>query len=614
MWFLLATFGIDSAKGLFVAVALRRFIRGPVRFQTVREFAIFCFFAVLLAPAVSAFGGAAARQALGYDYRTAWEQWFMGDAVANLVLTPAILYWLNHSRRDFGITSTNRLLEVCLLAFGLFVTDHLAFSTSTNGMNFSESRFYAPVPLMFWAAMRFGIPGASGAIALTTIFAMDAAIHNAGPFFDLLPAETSSALQDFLALRAAPLYLVAILMQQTRDAEDNLRESEQRFRIMADTAPVMIWMSGTNKLCEFVNQGWLEFTGRTLEQEIGSGWTEDIHPEDVEDCLQVYSSSFDAKQRFEVEYRLRRHDGEYRWVLDRGVPRRGANGDFIGFIGTAIDITDRKLAEEATHELAHTSRLAAVGGLTAMISHELSNPLSAILTNTDAALKLLASPTTTLDEIRSILVDIRREEQRAAETIHHLRSLLRKSEMKFQQVDLNDAVSEVLRLAAGDALRRRVQIHKNCRVSLPAVQGDAVHLQQVILNLVLNGMDAMRANLESERHLFVTTNSTGDGFVEVAVRDAGHGISPENLSRIFESFFTTKPEGMGIGLSIARQIVQLHSGRLWAESSKDGKGTTFRLVVPVDSEACDDLGLLGSTKNTQLPRSKNGDDNDNHEA
>jgi PAS domain S-box-containing protein len=582
-WFLLVTFAIDAIKGLLIAGALRRFIGKTVRLQTLKEFAIFCFFAVLLVPAASAFAGAAARQALGNDYWTTWEQWFMGDALAQLVLTPAILYGSRRWPWARGPTWSKRTFEAALLAVGLVVTCHLAFDMGTAAFSFSEPHFYAPVPLMFWAAIRFGMFGASGAIAIITCFSVAAAVHHRGSFFGLSPADAALALQHFLLLRAAPLYLVAILIEQKQHTESSLRESEQRFRIIADTAPVLLWMSGTNKLCEFFNRGWLEFTGRTLKQELGNGWTEAVHPDDLQHCLEVYSSHFDARQSFEMEYRLRRFDGEYRWVLDRGVPRYASNGDFVGYVGTALDITDRKRVEETTQELVHASRLVVVGEFTAMIAHELSKPLGAILANAEAAKNLLSDQNTPLpvDILREIVADIHRDDLRAREIIHRLHSLLRKREMQIRPVDINKIVTEILRFVKGDANRRGVQIFKHCRVPLPAVQGDPVHLQQVLLNLILNAMDAMNDNPESDRELVLSTERTDDGFVEVAVRDLGHGIAPENMARIFESFFTTKSEGMGIGLSIARSIIQMHAGRLWAENNQGSKGTTFRFTVPI---------------------------------
>ena len=351
LWFLLATFANDSAKGLIVAAALRRFLRNPVRFETVRDFALFCLFAVLLVPAASAFGGAAARYFLGSDFWLAWEQWFLGDSLTHLVVTPVIFYWVLGVPWNAPVRFGRRWVEGALLAAGLLVTAYIAFDTEGGATGFTEPRFYAPVPFLFWAAIRFGMFGATGAIAVIAFFSVAAALHGLGPFSGRSPADTAINLQHFLLLRAAPLYLVAVLIEQKQGVEVSLRESEERFRSMANTAPALMWISGTDKRCEFVNRGWLDFTGRTLEQELGKGWTESVHGEDVQRCLETYHSSFDARQRFEMEYRARRYDGDYRWLLDRGVPRYAPDGKFVGYIGSAIDITERKCAETTSDGL-----------------------------------------------------------------------------------------------------------------------------------------------------------------------------------------------------------------------------------------------------------------------
>jgi PAS domain S-box-containing protein len=578
IWFLLATYANDSVKGVVLAWALRWFIGHPVRLQSVKDFGLFCAIAVLLVPAASAFGGAATISPRGGQFWAAWQQWFLGNALAHAVLTPVILYCISAWQRGIKRPSRTQLLEGTALVVGLLLTVQMAFTTDMNGMDFPKSCFYAPIPLMFWAAVRFGMPGACGAVLILASTAVQAAVHGRGPFFAKSPVDTAFILQEYLLFRAVPLYLVAIIIQQKDDAEHSLRESEQRFRIMADTAPVLVWMSGRDKLCDFFNRGWLEFTGRTMEQELGNGWAEGVHPDDAQRCFKIYHSCFDSREPFEMEYRLRRYDGEYRWVLDRGVPRRTSTGDFMGYVGVVVDLTDRRRAEDARQSLMHASRLAVAGEFTAMVVHELNQPLNAILLNI-AVLETLLDAKPPSDEAHEITADIHADTLRASEAIRRIRNLVNKQQMEIQLVDLNTTVMDVLRLAKSDATHRGVQLRSDCHAPSATVRGDVVHLQRVVLNLLLNGMDAMKENPESDRHLFVSTAHNGD-FIEVSVKDNGQGIKPENLSRIFDSFFTTKPDGMGIGLSMARSIVQMHSGRLWAENNRDGSGTTFRFTLP----------------------------------
>jgi signal transduction histidine kinase len=230
-------------------------------------------------------------------------------------------------------------------------------------------------------------------------------------------------------------------------------------------------------------------------------------------------------------------------------------------------------------ELAHAGRLATMGELTATIAHEVNQPLAAILSNVDAAELLLESGRARLEDVRQILADVRKDDLRASEVIRRLRALLARHEMARERLDLNEAITEVLKVLGAEAGRRQVVLAAELDPALPRVLGDRVHLQQVVLNLAVNAMDAMADTHVSRRRVAVCTAARQDGSVEVAVTDFGHGISRENLAKLFESFFTTKQRGMGLGLSIARSIVQAHGGLIWAESDPGG-GATFRFTLP----------------------------------
>jgi PAS domain S-box-containing protein len=589
LWFLAGSFAIDSARGACIAAALRRFLSNPLRFQTVRDFAVFCVIAVVVVPMVMALGGAALRHTLGYDYWESWGQWTLGNALAQLIVTPALLYWVVGAPWMQRL-SWQRGLEAALVTAGLLVTAILAFQKPAAHLVLADIQLYGPIPFLLWAAIRFGMQGATGAMVLLSIIAIEAVLQGAGPFAGQSILDSAVGLQNFLLLRAVPLYFIALLIEQKGRVEHSLRESERRFRAMADTAPVMLWMSGKDKLCDFFNKGWLSFTGRTLAQELGNGWTEGVHADDFTRCLEVYQTSFDAREPFEMEYRLRDREGHYRWIIDRGVPRYTADGVFTGYIGSAIDITDRKRAEEASQSLAHAARLMAMGELTAIVAHEVNQPMCSILNNAQAAEMLLESPAPPLEDIRQILSEIHHSVRRADEAIRRIRALLRKREMKLQRLDLNEAVADVLRLVSGDALRRGIQVRREFERPLPEVWADRVHLEQVLLNLIVNAMDAMSGAGEQVRLLTLRTHTAAAG-VEVCVSDSGHGIPAERMPKVFDSFFTTKPDGTGLGLSIARSIVQAHHGRIWAENNP-GTGATFHVELrPADDPTSSDLGV-----------------------
>jgi len=245
---------------------------------------------------------------------------------------------------------------------GLLFAIQLAYQRSLNNPSLLDLYRYIPVAFLLLAAIRFGPAGASGALTVMSILYV--AATSASQPNSSVPATMDSVLsmQLFLIVIGIPIMSLSVLMEQQRRTEQSLRESESRFRNMADTAPVMIWVSGPDKLVTFFNQCWLNFTGRTMEQQLGSGWTASVHPEELDRCYESYSSSFDARRIYQMEHRLRRADGEYRWVLCTGVPRFETGGVFAGYISSCIDITDQKRNEATLHqsldEMAHLNRVA----------------------------------------------------------------------------------------------------------------------------------------------------------------------------------------------------------------------------------------------------------------
>jgi len=283
------------------------------------------------------------------------------------------------------------------------------------------------------------------------------------------------------------------------------------------------------------------------------------------------------------EHRLVLSSGEIRWLrlcMCR-VPGAGGNGSKVA--GASLDITARRRVEEAMQRLAHTDRLTLVGELTASIAHEINQPLGAILNNAEAAEMLLDTGRPQLDELRSILADIRRDDKRASDVIQHLRALLRRREMQMQTVSLNDIISDTLRIVTPDARRRSVRIERLCEGGPEFIRGDRVHLEQVLLNLLLNAMEAMSETEPARRRLVIRTAMAENEVAEVSVMDCGHGIPQDRLPLIFDSFFSTREDGMGIGLAIARSIVEAHGGRITAGNNVDG-GATFRLFLPTAGE------------------------------
>lgn len=628
------------------------------------------------------------------------------------------------------------------------------------------------------------------------------------------------------------LIRAAKLTRQLQASEASLRESEQRFRIVADAAPVLIWMSGVDKLCTFFNKSWLEFTGRSLEQEFGNGWVEGVHRDDLQKCLKTFTEAFDARQPFVMQYRLRRNDGEYRWISDDGVPRYDAHGTFAGYIGSCVDVTDLlaqqralhqfeervALAAEAAHlgvwefdiiadriwisdkvreifqfpeddhishnefqkrvhpddratrdramqraihtqgsyeteyrivlpegtvrwiagrgryllekdgksarvlgvsmditerknaeELFHLateaspsgtvlvdhegkivlvnvhiedlfgyardeligkgveilvperfgeshaadranfftapearamgagrelfarrkdgsefpveiglnpiqtphglvvlatvvdisarlaaeeiagrtreqvellSRVSLLGEMTASLAHELNQPLAAIVNNATAAMQYLEQGRLKPEQLQDILNDVVADGRRACDVMQNVRNAIKKGAAIRGRINLNDLVKAITHMVQPDAAAHLCKIKTFLTADLPLIEGDPIQIQQAVINLVRNAFDAMRDAPSSGRIVEIATDYNGDGAIGVAVRDYGSGISEVTRDRLFEQFFTTKDEGLGMGLAIARSIVEAHGGTISAENAEGG-GARFHFCLPI---------------------------------
>jgi len=369
--------------------------------------------------------------------------------------------------------------------------------------------------------------------------------------------------------------------------EEELRESEARFRTVADAAPVLIWMSGPDKLCTFFNKGWLDFTGRSLEQELGNGWAEGVHWEDIYLCSKTYQDSFDARQPFTMEYRLRRSDGEYRWVLDTGTPRFAPDGAFLGYIGSCIDITERRSAESEQQrqhmELARVGRVAVMGELTASLAHEINNPIGAIVTNANAGQRLLAIGKIDAAGLKELLGDIAADGRRAGEIVTGIRNMVRKEKARRIRVRIEDVIRELLRIVHGDAIERSVRMTVEVDSDAGTVWGDPVQLLQVLLNLTINAFEAMTTLSSDQRRLVIWAGCDENGGALVRVQDSGPGFPAGMAERLFEAFFSTKAEGTGMGLAIARNIIDAHGGKLSARNHEEG-GACFTVRLPRGKE------------------------------
>jgi two-component system sensor kinase FixL len=382
----------------------------------------------------------------------------------------------------------------------------------------------------------------------------------------------------------------AQLARQLQASETELRETQERMELAANAAELGMWMWDIVR-----DEVWITDKGRALlgfaplEKIDFNRFRSRLHPEDRESVLQAVEKSLRTGAEYESEYRAVLPDGQVRWIAGRGQVEFNCDGQPVRMRGVAVDITKRKQAEEQTahqrNEIAHLSRVTTLGELSGSIAHELSLPLSAILSNAQAAQRVLAHGGADLAEVREILNDIVSEDKRAGEVIQRLRQWLKKGEVQQHSLRINEVVEDVLKLIHDDLINQHVTIDVELGRNLPLVTGDPVQLQQVLLNLVVNACDAMTNCDAPERRLLIRTgtetrNGNGNCAILVSVTDRGGSIPEEKMEQIFEPFFTTKAKGMGLGLSVCHTIIAAHRGKLWATNNADC-GATFHFSLPI---------------------------------
>jgi two-component system cell cycle sensor histidine kinase/response regulator CckA len=384
-----------------------------------------------------------------------------------------------------------------------------------------------------------------------------------------------------------------------RQAEEAVRASEERFRTMADSAPVLIWISGLDKRCTWFNRQWLEFVGHTLEKELGDGWSESVHPDDISLCVSTFTPAFEERRTYSLEYRLRRHDGQWRWVFDKAIPLYRPGGEFVGYIGSCVDITERKHLEDQLH---HSQKMDAVGRLAGGIAHDFNNLLTAINGYADITLDGLSAG----NPLRDGVENIRKAGDKAAALTRQLLAFGRRQIIETKVLNVNEVVennAKILSRVIGEDIQFVTTLDRGLR----AIRSDPGQIEQILMNLAVNARDAMpqggKLTIETRNvHLDDTyaENHAVDGagdYIMIAVTDTGCGMDAETQAQIFEPFFTTKEvgKGTGLGLSIVYGIVKQNKGNIWVYS-EPGKGTTFKVYFPQVEERASVAAKSGPLK------------------
>jgi PAS domain S-box-containing protein len=366
-------------------------------------------------------------------------------------------------------------------------------------------------------------------------------------------------------------------------AEDKLRDSERSLRQLTETIPQMLWSANPDGAIDYCNQRVLDYTGLRAEQVHGAGWMKSVHPDDIEKMAQAWAAAVSTDQPFQYEFRCRRAaDNAYRWCISSALPLRDPEGRISKWFGTVVDLHDWKEAQQVLQltqmELARVSRLTTMGELAASIAHEVNQPLTAVTNNSNACLRLLTAGTLKPEVLRRALAEIVADGTRASAVVARIRGFIKKAPAEKNELDINEVIQEVLALAGRELLEHRVLVECQLTTALPLVLADRVQLQQVLLNLIMNAIEAMAQVTNRPRLLCMQSRVDESGDVLVAVRDSGHGLGSE-ANRLFTPFFTTKANGMGMGLSISRSLVENHGGRLWAALNSP-HGAVFYFTLP----------------------------------
>jgi len=545
----------NSIEVLIAAIGLKYCFDGVPRLNSVKALVKYSLFALVLAPFAGAFLSA---NGIARDYWTGWKIVFLSEVLAFITIAPALLSWATEGRVLLRRSRAHHV-EGVILIVSLVLVSYIVFTLPENSR--APALFYALVPFLLWSALRFGWLGVSTSLIVVTSLSIWSAVFGRGPFSNLVPLTNPLPLQMFLIFASIPFMVLAALAEEHEEAASVIRESEERFRLVANTAPVMIWTAGTDRLCAYVNQPFLEFTGRPLEAELGNGWAEGVHDEDLKSCLETYTRAFDQRESFAMEYRLRRRDGEYRWMLDTGVPRFNSNGSFAGYIGSCLDITDRKLAEDA---LANVGRKL-------IEAHEEERTWIARELHDDIA-----------QRIALLSVELERCDQQALSPVamHEFLQLAGQrifdlgKDVQALSHRLHSSKLEYLGLVtAAKSFCRELSEQRGVRIEVKPSDVPSTIPKEISLCLFRVLQEALSNSIKHSggQNFTVELHGTGEG-ITLTVSDSGVGFDYRDAIK-----------HRGLGLISMRERLRLVNGELSIQSAV-GRGTTVLASVAVSRE------------------------------
>jgi two-component system, LuxR family, sensor kinase FixL len=578
----LGWFFSNISESLMGAVLLRKYCKVGNCFDSLAGVGVFLVFGVIVPPFITSFLDAGVVAATGWqsDYWELWGTRLISNMLANLIIVPAIVIGGLKSSDWYKKISWNRYIEALSLGLFTILISSVIFKYAVA--------YVVPALVLFplvWAVLRFGTGGVSISMLTITLITFWNIVHRE-PLSQAAMADRVLNLQIFLTVMSITMLSLASVLNERREVMEALRKSEDRMSMAAEWTQLGFWsydfVTGETWISDHLHK-MLNFGDAPVSCTF---LNEFIHPDDRQRATHKFEESLSKKQDFEAEYRLLLSQNKVCWVNNRARTIFDSNGNPLYTSGVVFDSTDRKLAaieaQTQREELMHLTRVSILGQLSGALAHELNQPLAAILSNAQAAQRFLKqNGSADNDEFLEILSDIADADKRAGAVIQRLRTLLKKGETKYQSLDLNEIVDDVLRLTHSDLLTQNVNVTTRLEKTLPKISGDLVQLQQVMLNLILNACEAMNVNSASDRALTVKTELNENNQVRLSIEDTGPGIDPNLMGRIFEPFVTTKDQGLGLGLSICQSILSAHNGSLLA-TNNIAQGATFYMVLPVE--------------------------------
>jgi PAS domain S-box-containing protein len=574
---------LEAAAGAWL---VNRTCERPVRLETLREVLALVVLGAGVAPLVSATVGSATLAWFGMQSQTfaaAWPLWWIGDATGVLIVAPLALAVFQNWRGQTQLSAA-RWIEACVL--GLIFLAVVALSLSGYFLPFA----YIIMPPLLWAAVRFEFKGVAVTLTLlallTVVFTMSGASQFAGD--PESQRQKQVMLQLFLAISAFSALIVAAISRQHQQALLTLRESERSLRELVETLPAQIWCTAADGEPIYFSQQFRDFIGFNVEDKdvdgasrLSSVLNAIIHPDDLGAVSTLFAHSLATGESFALKHRQRRFDGQYRWVKTRAAAMRNSDDAIVQWNGVCLDIDDQVLAEEAlrraSDKLARATQAASLAELSASIAHEVNQPLTAIVANAQACHRWLSAEPPNIERAKITAERITQNANAAADVVSRIRALFRQSTEPRNSAPLTGVIAEARSLMAEEAARRRVRMDLDVEGNLPPVAFDRIQVQQVLINLIRNSMDAMDS-VAGDRVLGMRVRRMGNT-VRTEISDRGQGVAFPD--KIFEPFFTTKEDGMGMGLAICRSIVESHGGRLWAETNEP-QGATFIFTLPFE--------------------------------